>query len=139
MKVSKFGLGKSMSFQNFYRKVSELSRFGIRKLFHENNIYHHTFHICIEHITFTHITYHIAYNTFCMQHITFLISFIHMPWDLGIMDLTLRHPRNEGSTDGTSTRESSLANTQSVVFIHMYIISFYSWATVKTSYTQDLF
>ena len=62
------------------------------------------------------------------------ISFIRMPWDIRIMDLTLRLPKNEGSTYGTSNRESTLANTESASFIHTYFIWFHSWASKHKLY-----
>ena len=61
-----------------------------------------------------------------------------MTWYLGIMDLILRLPKNEGSTYGTLTRESDLANAESSSLIHTQFISFHSWASVKSCYTYDV-
>ena len=118
--LAKFGPRKSMDLPNLDLESHAMSVTCITKLIILQTT-HNMFHIA-------HIIIHITHNVF--------ISFIRMPWDLGIMDLTLRLPNNEVSTYGTSTRESALANTEYVSFIHMYLISFHSWASVNTSYTE---
>ena len=117
--LAKFGSGKSMDLPNFDLESHAMSVTCIIKLIILQTT-HNMFHIA-------HIIIHITHNVF--------ISFIRMPWDLGIMDLTLRLPKNEGSTYGTSTRECTFANTDSASFIHTYFISFHSRVSVNTSYT----
>ena len=77
---------------------------------------------------------HIAHNILHIAHKIFHIirSYAMRPWNHG---LDIKTYKNEGSTYGTSTREPSLANTNSASFIHTYFISFHSQASVDTSYT----
>ena len=77
----------------FGSQVSGLAKLRLGNLCHETNIHHHNFLIFTQQITFTHSTYHIAYNRFFMQHITSLISFIH--------SYAMR-PRNRGINIKTS-------------------------------------
>ena len=65
-----------------------------------------------------HIVLHIAHNIFHIIH-----SYAMGPCNHGLDIMT---SQNEGSTYGTSTREPSLANTESSSFIHTYFISFHS-------------
>ena len=74
-----------------------------------------------------HIIIHITHN---VVHIIY--SYAMRSWNHG---LEIKTSQNEGSTYGTSTREFSLANTESALFIDTYLISFNSWACVNTSYT----
>ena len=63
-----------------------------------------------------HYLFHISYH---VVHI--ILSYAMIPWDHG---LDVRTSQNGGSTYWTSTREPSLANTESVSFIHTYFKSF---------------
>ena len=77
------------------------------------------------------IILHIAYYIF---HI--IRSYAMRPWNHG---LDIQISQNEGSTYETSTRESSLESTESASFIHMYFISFHSYASVNAIHTHDIF
>ena len=90
-------------------KVSGLAEFGLEKSCYECNVHNHTYHFAKKQITYC-ISYHVL-------HIIFSYSMI--PWDHG---LDIRTSQNEDSTYGTSTREPSLANTESTSFIHTYFI-----------------
>ena len=75
--LGKFGSGKSMDLPNFDLESHAMSVTCIIKLIILQTT-HNMFHIA-------HIIIHITHNVF--------ISFIRMPWDLGIMDLTLGFPK----------------------------------------------
>ena len=75
----------------------------------ECNMHHQTYHFAKTHNIF-HISYHVVH---------IFLSYAMRPWDHG---LDVRTSLNEGSTCGTSTREPSLANTESASFIHTYFI-----------------
>ena len=60
-----------------------------------------------------------------------------MPRDLGIMDLTLRLPKNEVSTYGTLIRESDIANTESASFIHTYFTSYIHKLVYEVKYVSN--
>ena len=131
------------TFEIWIMKVSGLGRFGLGMLVDLPNLDQKIYAMRITCIIIriilhtTHNILHIAHNIFQIAHIIFhfIRSYAMRPWNHG---LNIRTFQNEGSTYGTSTREPSLANTQSVSFIHMYFISFHSQASVNTSYTQDV-
>ena len=81
-------------------------------------------------IHITHITIHIMHN---VVHIIY--SYDMRPWNHGH---DIKTSQNEGSTYETSTKKSVLASIEFALFIHMYFISFHSWASVNTRYTQNV-
>ena len=62
----------------------------------------------------THNIFHISYNI-----VHTILSYAMRPWNHGL-DITTS--QNEFSTHWTSSRDSYLANTESVSFIHAYFI-----------------
>ena len=89
--LAKFGLGKSMVLPNLDLESHAMSVTCIIKLIillTAHNIFHISCHV-------VHI----------------ILSYAMRPWDHG---LDVRTSQNEGSTYVTSTREPSLANTESV-------------------------
>ena len=74
------------------------------------HIEHIIFHIARNILHITQIILHIAHNIFHVIH-----SYAMRPWNHG---LDIKTFQNEGSTYGTSTRKSSLTNTESASFTH---------------------
>ena len=101
---AKLRLGKLVSFPNLDEQIHAMRVTCIIILIMLHKA-HNILHIA-------HNTLHIAHNIF---HI--ICSYAMRPWNHG---LDIKTFQNEGSTYGTSTRESSLANTDSASFIHMY-------------------
>ena len=83
------------------------------------------FHTTHNNIHIAHIIIHKTHN---VVHVIYLYAM--RPLNHGRY---IKTSQNEGSTYGTSTRESTLANTESASSISMYFISFHSWASVNTS------
>ena len=77
-----------------------------------------------------HIVHHIMHIAHNIIHI--ILSYAMRPWNHGF---DIRTSQNEGSTNGTSTREPSLTNTESISFIHTYFIFILSYTSVATSHT----
>ena len=98
--LAKFGSGKSMDLPNRDLESHAMSVTYIIKLIILQTAYN-----------IFHISYHVVH---------IILSYSMKTWDRG---LDVRTYQNEGSTYGTSTREPSLANTGSALFIHTYHIS----------------
>ena len=97
--LAKFGSGKSMDLPNLDLESHVMSDTCIIKLMILQTAYN-----------IFYISYHVVY---------IILSYAMRPGDQG---LDVRTYQNEGSTYGTSTRDPSLANTESALFIHTYFI-----------------
>ena len=86
-------------------QVNGLAKFGIGKLAMRVT--------CISILIILQAPHNILHILYHVVHI--ILSYAMRPWNHG---LDIKTSQNEGSTYGTSTREPSLANTESTSFIH---------------------
>ena len=135
-RLAEMGLGKLVSYPNLdqeshaMRITSIIILIVLHTTYNISRIAHIVLHIAHNIIHIAHIVWHIAHNIFHINH-----SYAIRPSNYG---LDIKTSQNEGSTYGTSTREPSLASTESASFIHTYFTVFRSQASVNTSYTQDV-
>ena len=115
------------------RKVSELSKFELGKFMRFPNLDLESYAMrvtCIIILVISQAVHNVLHISYHVVHI--ILSYAMRPWKPG---LDIRNSQNEGSTYGTSTRETSSTNIESVSFINTYFIFIFSYTSAATSHS----